>query len=67
MRRIAYHSLHNDGMKHKSRQKLEVGNWKMHTAATEAALLAKAVADGFGGEDRVWVGISFGRHPRARP
>jgi triosephosphate isomerase len=39
------------------REKMVVGNWKMHTTAAEATRLAKAAVDGFGMEDRVCVGI----------
>jgi triosephosphate isomerase len=38
-------------------KKLIFGNWKMHTTATEAGRLARAVADGIGREDRVGVAI----------
>jgi triosephosphate isomerase len=44
-------------MKQESRQKFIVGNWKMHTTAAEATLLAKAVVDGVGEEDRVCAGV----------
>ncbi len=44
-------------MKQDMREKMVVGNWKMHTTAAEAARLAKAVVDGAGMEDRVCVGI----------
>ena len=37
------------------RQKFVVGNWKMYTTAADARLLAKAVVDGVGIEDRVSV------------
>ena len=37
------------------RKKFIIGNWKMHTNAAEAGLLAKAVVDGAGDEDRVSV------------
>ena len=37
------------------RQKFIIGNWKMHTNSAEARLLAKAVVDGAGAEDRVSV------------
>ena len=35
-------------MKPDIRQKFVVGNWKMHTTAAEATLLAKAIVDGMG-------------------
>ena len=35
-------------MKQDMREKMVVGNWKMHTTAAEAARLAKAVVDGVG-------------------
>jgi triosephosphate isomerase len=37
------------------RQKIVVGNWKMHTVAAEAGRLAKAVADGLSVDDRITV------------
>jgi triosephosphate isomerase len=37
------------------RQKFVVGNWKMHTTATEAEQLAKGIIDGFDGADGVTV------------
>jgi hypothetical protein len=39
------------------RKKFIFGNWKMHTTATEAGRLARAVAAGVGREDRVGVAI----------
>ncbi len=39
------------------RQKIVVGNWKMHTTTAVAGRLAKAVADGVGTEDRVSVAV----------
>jgi len=39
------------------RQKVVVGNWKMHTTAAQAGELAKAVVEGVDGEDRVSVVI----------
>ena len=42
------------------RLKFVVGNWKMHTTAAEAALLAKAIVDGLGSmsmADRVSVAV----------
>jgi len=47
-------------MKPDIRQKCVVGNWKMHTTAAEARLLAKAIVDGMGimsGNNRVSVGV----------
>jgi triosephosphate isomerase len=51
-------------MKRDLRQKFVVGNWKMHTTATEAMQLARAVVDGIGidgmgvkEDDRVFVMI----------
>jgi len=39
------------------RQKLVIGNWKMHTTASEASCLARAIVDGMGLEDRVSVAV----------
>jgi fructose-bisphosphate aldolase class I len=39
------------------RQKFIVGNWKMHTTAADASLLARAIVDGVGKEDRVRVAV----------
>ena len=44
-------------MKQESRQKFVAGNWKMHTTASEAKRLARAIADGVGVEDRVAVAV----------
>jgi triosephosphate isomerase len=38
-------------------QKFVAGNWKMHTTATEAKRLAKAIVDGVGGEDRISIAV----------
>jgi triosephosphate isomerase len=38
-----------------NRQKVIVGNWKMHTTSAEATQLAKGVVDGLGNEDGVSV------------
>jgi len=44
-------------MKQESRQKFIVGNWKMHTTASEAKRLAKAIADGVRVDDRIAVAV----------
>jgi triosephosphate isomerase len=44
-------------VKTSTRSKFIVGNWKMHTIASQAAALAKAIVDGLGTEDRVSVAI----------
>jgi triosephosphate isomerase len=44
-------------MKVAMRRKFVAGNWKMHTTASEAARLARAIADGVGDEDRVSVAV----------
>jgi len=38
-------------------RKFVVGNWKMHTTAAEARLLARAIVDGVGRDDRVSVAV----------
>ena len=49
--------LLKEPLKLSARQKIVVGNWKMHTTAVEAAWLAEAVVDRVGKEERVCVGI----------
>ena len=39
------------------RQKFVAGNWKMHTTTAEAIMLAKAIVDGLGIDDRVAIAV----------